>query len=326
MSCSCGDLGCNCLPSILVNEGPSGDNGNNGWTPLFAVVTDSARRVLQVSDWIGGTGTKPVTGLYAGSSGLTSDISTATDIRGAAGATGATGADGEDGWSPLLAVVADGERRVLQIYDWYGGTGSEPATGDYLGPLGPTSVIGDAEDIRGAQGAAADTTTIPQIGSSMEWYTNSDPNANWMIQDGRAISRTTYATLFALLGITFGAGNGTTTFNIPNRQGRVPVGRDAGQTEFDTIGETGGAKTHTLSISEMPSHRHTASSIVAGLFGLIRRSIVGESNTVASVDSTGSGTEPDILTTPAAIPLEGGGQAHNNLQPYIVVNFIIRVL
>lgn len=325
MSCECGN-GCNCQPNIIVQTGPAGADGYNGYSPLFAVVPDGARRVLQVIDWFGGTGPKPVTGLYEGPSGLVPDIADATDIRGAAGATGSAGAAGEDGWSPLLAGVPDGERRVLQIYDWYGGTGSKPATGDYLGPLGPTSVIGDAQDIRGAQGLPADENALPPIGSLSLYSGAADPNANWLIADGRAINRTTYSDLFDLVGETYGAGNGTTTFNIPNMQGNVPVGLDSGQSEFDALGETGGSKTHTLSVSEMPSHQHTASSIIAGLFGLIRRSVTGESRTVASVDSTGSGTEPDVLTTPGPIPAQGGGQAHNNLQPYIVVNFIIRVL
>ena len=57
-----------------------------------------------------------------------------------------------------------------------------------------------------------------------------------------AVSRTTYAALFAILGTRYGIGNGSTTFNLPNLKGRVPVGMDALQSEFDTLGETGGAK------------------------------------------------------------------------------------
>jgi len=79
----------------------------------------------------------------------------------------------------------------------------------------------------------------------------------WLLCDGAAVSRTTYANLFALTGVAFGAGDGSTTFNLPNLKGRVIVGVDSGQTEFDVRGETGGAKTHSLVTAEMPAHAHT---------------------------------------------------------------------
>jgi microcystin-dependent protein len=98
------------------------------------------------------------------------------------------------------------------------------------------------------------------VGSVIPFAGASSPDATWVVCDGSAISRTTYAALFAVLGTTYGAGDGSTTFNIPNMGGRVPVGLDSGQTEFDALGETGGAKTHTLAESEMPSHTHTQNS------------------------------------------------------------------
>ncbi len=66
-------------------NGTNGTNGLNGWSPVLAVATDGERRVLQVADWTGGTGTKPTTGLYIGVSGLVADIASGVDIRGAAG-------------------------------------------------------------------------------------------------------------------------------------------------------------------------------------------------------------------------------------------------
>ena len=73
--------------------GGTGSNGSDGWSPVFSVVTDGTRRVLQVSDWTGGTGTKPTTGLYVSASGLTSTLASAVDIRGATGAAGAGSGD-----------------------------------------------------------------------------------------------------------------------------------------------------------------------------------------------------------------------------------------
>jgi hypothetical protein len=90
--------------------------------------------------------------------------------------------------------------------------------------------------------------------------------------------------------------------------GRVLVGLDSGQTEFDTVKETGGAKTHTLQVSEIPSHTHvqTQNSVATG--GLVGYAARDTSTNTQS--ATGYSTEAT-----------GGGGAHNNLQPYIVVHF-----
>jgi len=86
--------------------------------------------------------------------------------------------------------------------------------------------------------------------------------------------------------------------------GRVPVGQDTGDTAFDTLEETGGAKTHTLSISEMPAHTHTIDLLGNG---------ENESNNTPSASDN---NDPNMTATTDST---GGGQPHNNLQPYIVV-------
>lgn len=129
--------------------------------------------------------------------------------------------------------------------------------------------------------------------------------SGWLLCDGAAVSRATYAALFAVVGTTFGVGDGATTFNLPNLKGRVPVGLDAGQVEFDVLAKTGGAKTHTLTVAEMPAHTHTVPlqlNAVASTGGNI-------------VAQTGAG----VVTGS-----EGGGGAHQNLQPYLVLNYIIK--
>jgi microcystin-dependent protein len=132
----------------------------------------------------------------------------------------------------------------------------------------------------------------------------------FLLCDGSAVSRTTYAALFSAIGTVYGVGDGSTTFNVPNMQGRVPVGRDSGQTEFDTLGETGGAKTHTLTEAELASHSHA-------LAGTVKIITVDENESGWS--STGSAYSHRDTTEAA-----GGGGAHNNLQPYVVVNYIIK--
>jgi microcystin-dependent protein len=128
----------------------------------------------------------------------------------------------------------------------------------------------------------------------------------WKLCDGTAYSRTvTYNTLFDAIGTTYGSGDGSTTFNVPNLKGRIPVGLDSTQSEFDTLGETGGAKTHTLITAEIPSHSHSSLQL-------------GNAGGSTGIPVTGTVTT-DTTTGPA-----GGGGAHNNLQPYIVVNYIIK--
>lgn len=154
--------------------GPSGPPGPQGWSPALAVVSDGARRVLRVVDWVGGLGTKPAAGAYVGATGLVTLIADAIDVRGAQGAQGLQGdqglqgiqgIQGQKGWSPQFALVADGARRVLRVTGWTGGAGTAPATGDYVGASGLVSAIGDAIDLRGPEGSAiapgsVDTTDL----------------------------------------------------------------------------------------------------------------------------------------------------------------------
>ena len=107
----------------------------------------------------------------------------------------------------------------------------------------------------------------------------------------------------------YGVGDGTTTFNIPNLKGSVIVGRDSTQTEFNTVGETGGAKTHTLDTTEIPSHSHTTTAFSPSGTG---------GNSPAWTTSNIAGT------TAVTNSSTGGGGAHNNLQPYITLNYIIK--
>ena len=149
---------------ILVGGSPSssgsGRDGDDGWSPSFAIVSDGERRVLQVEDWAGGEGAKPTTGQYVGPTGFTGTLADAVDVRG-------PGAD--DGWTPVFSIVTDGSRSVLRVVDWTGGQGTKPATGVYLSATGFTSTLSQAVDIRGSSGsyersifrAAATAPAIP---------------------------------------------------------------------------------------------------------------------------------------------------------------------
>lgn len=102
------------------------------------------------------------------------------------------------------------------------------------------------------------TTGIPSGVINM-WATTTAPTG-WLICDGATVSRTTYAALFAVISTTYGAGDGSTTFNLPSMKGKVPVGLNSADAAFDSMGLSGGAKTHTLDTSEMPVHTHTQDS------------------------------------------------------------------
>lgn len=95
-------------------------------------------------------------------------------------------------------------------------------------------------------------------------YGGASAPTGWLLCQGQAISRSNalYTRLFAAISTTYGAGDGTTTFNIPNLQGRIPVGRDSTQTEFDTLAEVGGSKITALITANLPSHQHGVGTIL----------------------------------------------------------------
>lgn len=182
----------------------------------------------------------------------------------------------------------------------------------------------------------------------------------YLLCDGSAVSRTTYATLFAAIGTAYGTGDGSTTFNIPNFKGRVPVGYDSAQTEFNALNKPGGAKTHTLAEAEMPIHTHTQNSHTHTYSGTTsldgnhnhgiyyagstklqyinttaaQGSGMGGMAGVFSSDNLATGTNGSHTHTfsgttsaqsVATNQNAGSGNAHNNLQPYVVVNYMIKI-
>jgi len=143
---------------------------------------------------------------------------------------------------------------------------------------------------------------LSPTGTINMWATTTAP-AGWVLCDGASLNRTIYAALFAVLGITYGNVSAT-HFNVPNLKGNVPVGLNSADTSFDVLGEIGGEKTHTLTIAEMPAHTHkVGSAALATASGSTERKPSGDWD----------------LTTST-----GGDGPHNNLQPYITLNYIIK--
>jgi hypothetical protein len=143
---------------------------------------------------------------------------------GALGATGPAGADGATGWSPILAVVSDGDRRVLQVVAWTGGTGSSPSAGDYIGATGLVSDIGDAVDIRGASGSAAGSPY--DIGLAYNFLVPSD---------GQELAEHVAARSFVLLG-DFGSSVAILRVAVSEQNLSFPIWKNdapIGSIEFD---------------------------------------------------------------------------------------------
>lgn len=158
-------------------------------------------------------------------------------------------------------------------------------------------------------------------------YAGSSAPAGWQLCYGQAISRSLYAALFAVIGTTYGTGDGSTTFNVPDLRGRAIAGldnmggSDAGRLDWaNTLGTTGGEQYHTLITAEMPSHTHTDSGHTHSYGGLGPLFAYGLGSN-AGLQQTGTATTG---TGNANIQNTGGGGAHNNMMPTMLVNWLIR--
>lgn len=152
-------------------------------------------------------------------------------------------------------------------------------------------------------------------GALLMWPTASAPSG-YLVCDGTAVSRTTYAALFAIIGTTFGAGDTTTTFNLPNYTNRMPYGT--------TVGATGGSADAVV-----VSHTHTATSTDSGhvhntTFGLASDTVSGGPITiqVTKAGSTNTATGNANITT--TVNSTGSSGTGANLPPYLGINFIIK--
>lgn len=131
----------------------------------------------------------------------------------------------------------------------------------------------------------------------------------WLLCDGSAVSRTTYARLFGVIGTKFGSGDGTTTFNLPSMDNHFIIGQDEEDADFDTVGETGGAATVTLTEANLPAHTH------------------GGVKYLTSLSTFASGASGGVLspTLSGTSDPSGSGSAHDNLPPYMKLAWGIRI-
>src|SRR6266536_4528152 len=206
--------------------------------------------------------------------------------------------------------------------------------------------------LRGLLGAPG----IP-LGVALPYFGGAAPSSAFAFPFGQAISRTTYANLFVLFATTYGAGDGATTFNIPDLRGYLLGGRDdmggvaasritvsGSGISGATLGAAGGAETVTLATGQMPAHNHTLndaghdhavvdpahshgynSPLIAGVLSVTG----GGATTMGGVAQTGgttTGISINPNTTGISINNTGGGGAHQNMPPTRICNFIMRIL
>ena len=178
----------------------------------------------------------------------------------------------------------------------------------------------------------------PFFAGFIQMFAGATAPTGWLLCNGAAISRTTYARLFAVIGTTYGAGDGSTTFNLPDFRDRFPVG--AGTTYARN--SKGGAASVTLTTNTIPAHTHGKSGAISGGItssGAHTHTFKTQGDYAAKGtkkgiysedDSTWSGTS--VMTSSGAhthnLPAHehtsvGGGAAHENRPPYIGINFII---
>ena len=192
---------------------------------------------------------------------------------------------------------------------------------------------------------------------SIQAYAGANPPGNWLICAGQAVSRTKYQKLFSVIGTTYGEGDGETTFNLPNLQGRVAIGRS----EDYELGANGGEEahlltaaqsgtqehlhtysksatttgSHTLTTSEIPSHQHKITLVNQGsldyginfTYGTTAKGGMFGGGYSESVGGGSGHTHGITLTsTNTGTSSSDASEAHNNMQPYLVINYIIKAL
>ena len=235
--------------------------------------------------------------------------------------------DGFDGGTPITAAdlnrIEDGITATTVKADAAATATALAAVKTTADAAATSTALADVKATADAAATATALAAAVPVGVVQMWAGASAPSG-WLLCQGQAVSRTTYAALFAVCGTAYGAGNGSGTFNLPDLRARMPLGLNSTGT-FNALGKTGGEENHTLTTAEMASHTHDFAGGVSFSWGtnmgdvhiLDTGSAAAGPSTVANSLYTNSGKWDKTAAT-------GGGGAHNNMPPYMVMNFIIR--
>lgn len=216
---------------------------------------------------------------------------------------------------------------------------------------GAFATLSPRQQLTPAAAAFSLSTQSPQYSAlcpagSVMAYAGSSAPAGWLVCDGSAVSRTTYAALFAVVGTTYGAGDGSTTFNLPDLRSRSVVGAGSGGAlTARALGESMGAETITLQVGNLPKHQHRVNGTISG--GSHTHSITGPcaSDDGGSADTHFAiGDSDAIRSWPSGVSITGGSHSHtidfnssddasspamnstpfSNMQPSLGLNYIIK--
>lgn len=186
------------------------------------------------------------------------------------------------------------------------------------------------------QNLASNTYGIP-LGGGMDYWGTTAPSSAFVFPYGQAISRTTYATAFTLFGTTYGVGDGSTTFNIPDLRGRVRAGKDdMGGTsanrltdandglDGDTLGDTGGGETQVLVTANLPAY--TPGGTVAVTNGTNLLTGTGGTDVASGVVYNTPGNLVTVTASFTGTAQGGTSTAFGVVQPTIICNYILRII
>jgi microcystin-dependent protein len=213
----------------------------------------------------------------------------------------------QDIWGYYVTRQSDG---ALIWFEPFDGPIVVEFTGDQIN-VTPTITLDDAE------GNAVQTGTMTAFGGATA-------PSGWLLCNGSAVSRTTFAGLFAVIGTTYGAGDGSTTFNLPDLRQRFPLGKAAAGTGA-TLGSTGGSIDHVHDLDTASSHARITWTAGDPEVSLSRKTVSNWTNNI-QVGTGVSGTLPNAATsggTQSTATGVGGNSGTAN-PPYQVVNWIIR--
>lgn len=202
------------------------------------------------------------------------------------------------------------------------------------GAIEPVSIVDDA--IRQIKAYLKDPDAGPEALISallppgfLQMFAGSSIPTGYLLCNGSAVSRTTYSALFVVLGTTYGSGNGTTTFNLPDFRGRVPSGVGTGDSTDATswaLAQKRGTEGVSLSTAELASHTHS----VAGSDVSSTLLTTGDQNVSSKQLNADSDNFDYTLGATTATPTlgkvgtAGSGAAHNNIQPSLGINFYVK--
>src|SRR6185312_9870220 len=183
-------------------------------------------------------------------------------------------------------------------------------------------------------------------GAGMDFWGSTTPSSAFVFPTGQAISRTTYATLFSLLSTTYGTGDGSTTFNLPDKTGRISAMKEASATRLTstyfggnstTLGATGGTESQTLSLAQLPTGITVTGTLNVSQPGGLTPMTANANITTFSTGSGGA-TQWQAWATSASTSVQAltatgtqtsnntSGNAHPIVQPTLIANFIMRVI